>query len=65
MFDDKSGQPSTSHSLNSVPLIITISGAQMHDGTLADIAPTILSLFGLPKPEAMTGKSLIDPILNS
>ena len=65
MFDDNSGQPSTSHSLNSVPVIITISGAQMHDGTLADIAPTILSLFSLPKPEAMTGNSLIDPILNS
>lgn len=59
MFDEKSGQPSTSHSLNPVPAIITISGAQMNEGTLADIAPTILSLFGLPVPEAMTGKSLL------
>jgi 2,3-bisphosphoglycerate-independent phosphoglycerate mutase len=31
------------------------------DGILADIAPTILELLGLPKPEAMTGTSLLEP----
>jgi len=60
MFDDVSGQPQTAHTLNQVPGILTLKGIKIRqNGTLADIAPTILSLFGLEKPDEMTGNSLI------
>jgi 2,3-bisphosphoglycerate-independent phosphoglycerate mutase len=60
MFNEKINQPSTSHSLNPVPGIITIKGISVHNnGTLADIAPTILELLEIPKPTEMTGSSLI------
>jgi 2,3-bisphosphoglycerate-independent phosphoglycerate mutase len=58
--DLKTHQPITAHSLNPVPCIITKEGVTLKENpSLADIAPTILTLFNLPKPEAMTGKSLI------
>jgi 2,3-bisphosphoglycerate-independent phosphoglycerate mutase len=54
------GSPNTAHSLNPVPLIVTVDGLELRDhGILADVAPTALQLLGIPKPEAMTGKSLI------
>lgn len=56
----KTHEPITAHSLNPVPCIITKEGVTLADNpSLADIAPTILSLFNLPKPDTMTGKSLI------
>jgi 2,3-bisphosphoglycerate-independent phosphoglycerate mutase len=35
-------------------------GARLHEGKLADVAPTLLRLMGLPQPEAMTGKALVE-----
>jgi 2,3-bisphosphoglycerate-independent phosphoglycerate mutase len=54
------GSPNTAHSLNPVPLIVTAEGLALRDGgILADVAPTVLELLGIPQPEAMTGRSLI------
>ena len=59
------GSPNTAHSLNPVPLIVTVEGLELRDhGILADVAPTALQLLGIPQPEAMTGQSLIaEPIV--
>jgi 2,3-bisphosphoglycerate-independent phosphoglycerate mutase len=55
------GQPNTAHSTNPVPAIVTVPGVELRDGgILADVAPTVLDLLGIPKPEAMTGSSLLD-----
>ncbi len=60
MLEDD-GSPNTAHSLNPVPLIVTVPGLGLRDeGILADVAPTVLQLLGIEQPEAMTGKSLID-----
>ncbi|CAG4989192.1 2,3-bisphosphoglycerate-independent phosphoglycerate mutase [Dyadobacter sp. CECT 9275] len=55
------GTPNTAHSLNLVPCILVDSEYQkpIHDGKLADIAPTILDLMGIPKPDEMTGVSIL------
>ncbi len=54
------GSPNTAHSLNPVPLIVTVGGLVLRDhGILADVAPTALELLGIPQPEAMTGRSLV------
>jgi 2,3-bisphosphoglycerate-independent phosphoglycerate mutase len=54
------GSPNTAHSLNPVPLIVTVGGAQLRNrGVLADVAPTVLALLGLEQPAAMTGTSLL------
>ena len=54
------GSPNTAHSLNPVPVIVTVPGLSLHDGgVLADTAPTVLQLLGFEQPEAMTGRSLI------
>ncbi len=54
------GSPNTAHSLNPVPLIVTVEGLELREaGILADVAPTALDLLGIPQPEAMTGRSLI------
>ena len=56
------GTPNTAHSLNPVPCIYVTDNkdAKVSDGRLADVAPTMLSIMGLPKPAEMTGHSLID-----
>ena len=59
MMWDENKQPVTSHTTNPVPCIITKEGIELIDGKLADIAPTMLELLGLPIPEEMTGNSLI------
>ena len=56
--DQLTGDKHTAHTLNIVPAILTETGHVMHSGSLADIAPTILSLYGLPIPAMMTGKKL-------
>jgi 2,3-bisphosphoglycerate-independent phosphoglycerate mutase len=54
------GSPNTAHSLNQVPVIVTVDGAGLeHGGVLADVAPTVLELLGMEQPEAMTGRSLL------
>jgi 2,3-bisphosphoglycerate-independent phosphoglycerate mutase len=57
------GGPNTAHSLNPVPLIVTMPGISLRqDGILADVAPTVLELLGLEQPAQMTGHSLIEAI---
>lgn len=59
-IDMVSGEKHTAHTLSPVPCIITKKGFKLRKhGSLADLAPTVLSLMGLKKPLAMTGKSLI------
>ena len=54
------GSPNTAHSLNPVPLIVTAPALRLRrGGILADVAPTVLALLGLPQPAAMSGRSLI------
>jgi 2,3-bisphosphoglycerate-independent phosphoglycerate mutase len=66
------GRPWTAHTTNPVPVILVegekrkLSGhgndIRLRDeGGLADVAPTLLELLGLPKPDAMTGRSLVVP----
>ncbi len=64
MDDPETGQPHTAHTLSPVPFVMVnppenVDGLQ--NGVLADIAPTILTLLGLPQPGEMTGRSLITP----
>ena len=62
MLDPVNGGPHTAHTLNPVPvaLIGGPGGARLRDGgRLADLAPTILHLMGLEKPQEMTGECLI------
>jgi 2,3-bisphosphoglycerate-independent phosphoglycerate mutase len=61
---DAAGHPVTAHSLNPVPLVIAgsaMNGRQLADGILADVAPTLLDLLGLPPLPEMTGRSLLSP----
>ncbi len=61
---DADGNPVTAHSLNPVPLLgigRAMAGRTLRDGVLADVAPTILKLVGLPRWEGMTGTSRLDP----
>jgi 2,3-bisphosphoglycerate-independent phosphoglycerate mutase len=54
------GSPNTAHSLNPVPVIVTVPGLTLRDGgILADVAPTVLALLGERQPEQMTGTSLL------
>ena len=54
------GNPHTAHTTVPVPVIVTKAGATLRDGgRLADVAPTMLDLLGIEKPEEMTGESLI------
>ncbi len=64
MRDPQTGEPHTAHTLNPVPLVLINPPAaitDLEDGRLADVAPTLLALLGLPQPAAMTGRSLIRP----
>jgi 2,3-bisphosphoglycerate-independent phosphoglycerate mutase len=68
MRDPKTGLPHTAHTTNRVPVALLaagtgrgrLNGARLHDGRLADVAPTLLALLGLPQPAVMTGRSLLD-----
>lgn len=56
------GSPNTAHTTNPVPIILVSNDTNfgIKDGVLADIAPTILDLMQIEKPEVMTGKSLLE-----
>lgn len=55
------GTPNTAHSLNPVPIIVVSDRVKsVHNGVLADVAPTVLKLMGLEQPQEMTGKVLVD-----
>jgi 2,3-bisphosphoglycerate-independent phosphoglycerate mutase len=62
MVDPATGEPHTAHTTNPVPIWwITRDprGRRLRDGGLADVAPTVLELLGLPVPAEMTGRSLL------
>nr|YP_009530477.1 phosphoglyceromutase [Paulinella micropora]AXY63166.1 phosphoglyceromutase [Paulinella micropora] len=70
LMRDVDGQPWTSHTINPVPIIVIQSNKQKllskktiislrQQGSLADVAPTILEILGLPQPKLMTGHSLL------
>lgn len=62
MIDYETGQPFTAHTTNPVPFILVnyTDGVGLREGgKLADIAPTLLDMMGLPKPAEMTGTSLL------
>jgi 2,3-bisphosphoglycerate-independent phosphoglycerate mutase len=61
MVDPVTGGPHTAHTTNPVPVILVGGppGASLRTGRLADLAPTLLQLMGLPQPPEMTGQTLI------
>ncbi len=61
MYDGSETSPFTAHTTNPVPLLITGMGdvKLRKDGVLADLAPTMLQIMGMEKPQEMTGKSII------
>jgi len=63
MRDPETGGPHTAHTLNRVPVLLAGAppGTVLHDGRLADLAPTLLALLGIAQPAEMTGHSLIGP----
>lgn len=68
MIDLRTGEPHTAHTTNPVPLVVADfqvsdplglkTGTKLGDGSLADVAPTVLALMGMEKPKQMTGNSL-------
>ena len=63
MIDYATGEPHTAHTTNPVPLILVTKNENLKlktGGKLADLAPTMLDLMNLEKPEEMTGESLLD-----
>jgi 2,3-bisphosphoglycerate-independent phosphoglycerate mutase len=59
MLEDDGLSPFTAHTLNPVPLVVTIPGAQLAEGSLADLVPTCLGLLGIPPERGMTGRQLV------
>ena len=62
MFDETTHQKHTQHTLNRVPALLFGAPANIRslsDGKLADVAPTMLALMGVPQPKEMTGHSLL------
>ena len=61
MVDYKTGDPHTAHTTNPVPLVLISNNKEnkIKEGKLADLAPTILELMNIEKPEEMTGESLL------
>jgi len=70
MRNAETGAPHTAHTCNPVPFILAdlkgeyalkedVEGSEEEEGALCDVAPTVLDLLGLPKPEEMSGRSLL------
>ena len=61
MIDYKTGDPHTAHTTNPVPLILVTENKDLKikEGKLADLAPTMLDILGIEKPEEMTGESIL------
>jgi 2,3-bisphosphoglycerate-independent phosphoglycerate mutase len=61
MVDPETDEPHTQHTTNPVPLLVVDAQRWLlaPTGNLADVAPTILQLMGLPIPSEMTGRSLL------
>ena len=64
MIDPKTGGPVTAHSMNPVPIHVAGAGLEGRrlrpQGLLADVAPTMLRLLGVPVPDEMEGRSLLE-----
>lgn len=63
MHDDETHGPHTAHTLNLVPAILINAPSdvkKIHDGKLADVAPTLLHFLNLPQPKTMTGKTILN-----
>ena len=60
-IDPVTSEKHTAHTTNLVPGLLTLQNYTLAEGTLADIAPTILELFSIKKPSEMTGNSLLRP----
>jgi 2,3-bisphosphoglycerate-independent phosphoglycerate mutase len=59
---EEDGSPDTAHSLNPVPVVVTVDDPPVtlrDGGILADVAPTLLELLGREQPPEMTGRSLL------
>lgn len=59
------GSPNTAHTTNLVEIIYVAENAteyRVNDGILADVAPTLLDMLGLPAPQQMTGRSLLEKL---
>jgi 2,3-bisphosphoglycerate-independent phosphoglycerate mutase len=60
MKDPETNGPHTAHTTNPVPVVVMDGGADaIQDGRLADVAPTLLDMMGLPQPREMTGHSIL------
>ena len=60
MRNDQTDQPHTAHTVLDVPIVLVGAGNRaLTNGRLADVAPTVLTLMGLPQPDAMTGRPLL------
>ena len=60
MIDYKTGEPHTAHTTNPVPLMLFgMENVKLNTGCLADLAPTMLDIMGLEKPQEMLGNSLL------
>ncbi|GIW59592.1 MAG: 2,3-bisphosphoglycerate-independent phosphoglycerate mutase [Patescibacteria group bacterium] len=62
MIDSQSGGPNTEHTSNPIPFLIAakdLHNRHLDYGILADVAPTVLGLFNIPKPDSMTGRNLL------
>ena len=61
MIDYTTGEPHTAHTTSPVPLILVTNNEELKikSGKLADLAPTLLELLGIEKPEEMTGESIL------
>jgi 2,3-bisphosphoglycerate-independent phosphoglycerate mutase len=61
MRDPETGGPHTAHTTNPVPVFLAgFPDVKLHNGRLADLAPTLLQLMHLPQPKEMTGRPLIE-----
>ncbi len=71
MLDLKTGEPHTAHTTNPVPFIVADFSGQvdtklkMQNGSLEDVAPTVLQLMHIDQPEEMTGKPLLRTLTTS
>ena len=60
MLEEDGVSPFTAHTVNPVPLVVTIPGTQLAaGGSLADLVPTCLGLLGIPPARGMTGRELV------
>lgn len=59
MINYETGEPYTAHTTNPVPIILVNYNSDINSGVLADLAPTMLDIMGLEKPQEMTANSLV------